>query len=32
MHIKDYMSPYQREVIDATTAALDREQQKGIAH
>ena len=25
------MSPYQREVIDATTAALDREQQKGIA-
>ena len=26
-----YMSPYQREVIDATTAALDREQQKGIA-
>ena len=28
---KDYMSPYQREVIDATTAALDREQQKGIA-
>ena len=28
---QDYMSPYQREVIDATTAALDREQQKGIA-
>ena len=28
---KDYMSPYQREVIDATTAALDREQQKGIS-
>ena len=28
---KDYMSPYQREVIDATTAALDREQQKGVA-
>ena len=28
---KDYMSPYQREVIDATTAALDREQQKGLA-
>jgi hypothetical protein len=26
-----YMSPYQREVIDATTAALDREQQKGVA-
>ena len=26
-----YMSPYQREVIDATTAALDREQQRGIA-
>jgi hypothetical protein len=25
------MSPYQREVIDATTAALDREQQKGIS-
>ena len=23
---QDYMSPYQREVIDATTAALDREQ------
>ena len=28
---QDYMSPYQREVIDATTAALDREQQKGVA-
>ena len=28
---QDYMSPYQREVIDATTAALDREQQRGIA-
>ena len=28
---KDYMSPYQREVIDATTAALDREQQRGIS-
>jgi len=28
---QDYMSPYQREVIDATTAALDREQQKGIS-
>ena len=28
---QDYMSPYQREVIDATTAAVDREQQKGIA-
>ena len=28
---KDYMSPYQREVIDATTAALDRDQQKGIS-
>jgi hypothetical protein len=28
---QDYMSPYQREVIDTTQAALDREQQKGIA-
>ena len=28
---KAYMSPYQQEVIDATTAALDREQQKGLA-
>ncbi len=28
---QDYMSPYQREVIDATQASLDREQQKGIA-
>ena len=28
---KDFLSPYQREVIDATTAALDREQQKGVA-
>ena len=28
---KAYMSPYQQEVIDATTAALEREQQKGLA-
>ena len=28
---KEFMSPYQREVIDATTAALDRQQQQGIA-
>ena len=28
---KAYMSPYQQEGIDATTAALDREQQKGLA-
>ena len=28
---QDYMSPYQKEVIDTTQAALDREQQKGIA-
>ena len=27
---KDWMSPYQREVIDATTAALDRQQQTGL--
>ena len=27
---KAYMSPYQQEVIDATTAALEREQQKGF--
>ena len=28
---KDFLSPYQREVIDTSLAALDREQQKGIA-
>ena len=28
---QEFMSPYQREVIDATTAALDRQQQQGIA-
>ena len=31
MLIKDFLSPYQREVIDTSLAALDREQQKGIA-
>ena len=28
---KDYMSPYQQEVIDTSLAAMDREQQKGLA-
>jgi len=28
---KDFMSPYQQEVIDTSLAAMDREQQKGIA-
>ena len=28
---QDFLSPYQREVIDTSLAALDREQQKGIA-
>jgi len=28
---KDFLSPYQREVIDTSLAALDREQQKGLA-
>ena len=28
---KDFLSPYQREVIDTSLAAMDREQQKGIA-
>ncbi len=27
---KDFMSPYQQEVIDTSLAAMDREQQKGI--
>ena len=28
---KQFMSPYQQEVIDTSLAAMDREQQKGIA-
>ena len=28
---KDYMSPYQQEVIDTSLAAMEREQQKGLA-
>ena len=27
---QDYMSPYQREVIDTSIAALDREQERGL--